>query len=309
MSRDLTGRVIIITGASSGIGAVTALTCAEAGMDVVLNARRAERLAEVAHRIEQLGRRAVIVPGDVTDPGLNERLLDAAEQAFGRFDVVFANAGYGFEKPMLQISDAEHRRIWEVNYFAAVELLREAARRLIAQGRPGHLLMCSSCLAKFTLPYYAAYSATKAAQNHVCRAMRMELRPHHIEVASVHPITTSTEFFQVAARLSGDGEEAGKLNHHTPRGFIQSPQKVARAIVRCLRRPRPEVWTSFPTRLGAALMTLSPRLADVVMRVVQSKMRRDSIESTSSTETPAPTPRDGATGSPVTRSQTHVIRQ
>lgn len=309
MARDLTGQVIIITGASSGIGAAAALACAEAGMDVVLNARRADRLGEVAGRIEQLGRRAVIVPGDVTEPGMNERLLDAAEQAFGRFDAVFANAGYGFEKPMLETCDEEHRRIWEVNYFAAVELLREAARRLIERGRSGHLLMCSSCLAKFTLPCYAAYSATKAAQNHVCRAMRLELRPFKIDVASVHPITTSTEFSQVVAQLSGDGAEAAKLNRHTPRGFIQSPEKVARAIVRCLRRPRAEVWTSFSARLGAALMTLSPWLTDQIMRGVQRKMRRNPIKPVASKDAPSSTPRGNVTASIVTRSESQALRR
>lgn len=264
MARNLTDQVLVITGGSSGIGAATALACARAGMAVVLNGRRADRLAEVAERVRQIGRRAETVVGDVTEPGLSGRLLDVATQKFGRFDVVFANAGYGFKKATHETPPAELRAIFEVNFFAGVELLGEAARRLLAARRPGHLLMCSSAVAKFTLSGFAAYSATKAAQNHVCRAMRMELRSHGIAVASVHPVTTRTEFFARAAEFSGGPVlPAGGLRPPAS-WFVQSPERVARAVVRCLRHPRPEVWTSFTTRLAAGVMTLFPRLMDVL---------------------------------------------
>ncbi len=93
MAAKLTDKVIIITGASSGIGAATAIACAEAGMNIVLNARREDRLRDVADRIDKLGRQTELVIGDVTEPGISQRMLDAAEQRFGRFDAVFANAG------------------------------------------------------------------------------------------------------------------------------------------------------------------------------------------------------------------------
>jgi short-subunit dehydrogenase len=266
MARQLTGQVIVITGASSGIGAATAVACAEAGMDVVLNARRADRLDQVAARIEELGRAAAIVPGDVTDPGVSARMLDAATARFGRFDAVFANAGYGMNRPAVETGERDLRHIFEVNYFAGVDLLRQAASRLMAAQRRGHLLMCSSCLARLTLPYHSAYCATKAAQAHFCRAFRMELRGHGIEVSSVHPITTTTELFEVSARLSGLGEEHAGIPDHAPRMFVQPPERVARAIVRCLRRPRPEVWTSHIVRGAAGLMTAFPRLMDWAMR-------------------------------------------
>jgi short-subunit dehydrogenase len=233
-------------------------------MDVLLNGRSAERLAQVAAAVRACGRSAELVVGDVTEPGISARLLNTAVQRLGRFDVVFANAGYGFKKPTHELDDAELRRIFEVNFFSASELLSEAARRLIVARRPGHLLMCSSAVAKFTLPNFAAYSATKAAQNHFCRAMRMELRPHGIEVSSVHPITTRTEFFVRSAEYGGASAEARDRSSPGPKWLLQSPETVANAIVRCLRRPRPEVWTSVTVRAVAALMTLFPRLMDVV---------------------------------------------
>ncbi len=91
MPRVLTDQVIIITGASSGIGAATAIECAKAGMNVVLNARREEKLHAVAEQVRQTGAQAEVVVGDVTDQRTSARMLDAAQQRFGRFDVVFAN--------------------------------------------------------------------------------------------------------------------------------------------------------------------------------------------------------------------------
>ncbi len=266
MPRDLTGKVIVITGASSGIGAATAIECAEAGMTIVLNARRRDKLEAVAEQVRRRGARAEIVAGDVTEPGFSARMLDVAQERLGGFDVVFANAGYGLEKSAHELDEDDLRRIFEVNFFAAMDLVREAARRLLAEGRPGHLLMCSSCLAKFTLPFHSAYSATKAAQSHVCRAMRIELEPHGIFVSSVYPVTTATEFFAVSRTESGREAPPASVPNHTPRLFVQSPKRVGRAVVRCLRRPRAEVWTSHTVRVVAAAMTMFPSFLDMVMR-------------------------------------------
>ena len=159
--------------------------------------------------------------------------------------------------------------MFEVNFFASVELCREAAHRWLAAGRGGHLLICSSCLSKFTLAFYGVYAATKAAQSMVARAMRHELAPHGIEVASVHPVTTRTEFFDITAAESGFvSGEAGRdgVPDHAPKAFVQSPQRVARAIVKTLRSPRSEVWTSGTVRFASALFTLFPWLLDLVMR-------------------------------------------
>ncbi len=156
MARELGDKVIVITGASSGIGAATAFECARAGMKVVLSARRLELLQEVASKVRHVGSEAHLVVGDVTEPGISGRMIDAAQEQFGRLDAVFANAGYGYQRAAVDLGNNDLRRIFDVNFFAAVDLLREAARRLMAVGGGGHLLMCSSCLAKFTLPRYSA---------------------------------------------------------------------------------------------------------------------------------------------------------
>jgi NAD(P)-dependent dehydrogenase (short-subunit alcohol dehydrogenase family) len=201
----------------------------------------------------------------VARPGTSARLLDTAEHRFGRFDAVFANAGYGIRKNLADLEESALREIFEVNFFAANHLLREAAQRLIRARRPGHLLMCSSSVARFTLPEYGAYCATKAAQAHICRAMRMELKPFHIEVSSVHPITTTTEFAEVARRRSGRPPQDPDIIHQVPKPFIQSPQRVAQAVVACLRRPRAEVWTSLTVRWLCGAVTAFPWLLDVLL--------------------------------------------
>lgn len=263
----MTDHVFIITGASSGIGAATAIAAARRGMDVVITARRDEKLNDVAANVRAIGRRAEIVVGDVSDMGMSDRLLDTAERAFGRFDCVFANAGYGLGKPVLETTEAELREEFEVNFFAATDLLRKAAERLIAKTQRGHLLMCSSCLSKFTLPGTGPYGATKAAQNHICRAMRWELRSKGIEVASVHPIGTVTEFSQAAAARRGEAK-SDKHQSNTPRMFMQPADRVARAVMHCIEHPRPEVWTSFTVRAASAFLTLCPRAGDALLRAV-----------------------------------------
>jgi short-subunit dehydrogenase len=266
--------VAIITGASAGIGAATAVELARTGHDLVLVARRRERLAEVAARASDAAKRLVrteIVTADVSHAGSATRILDEAERAFGRFDVVYANAGYGLERPMHRMTSDELRAMFETNFFSSTELCNEAARRLIAAGRGGHLLMCSSCVAKFTLPSFGAYSASKAAQAHVARAMAYELRPYGIMVSSVHPVTTATEFFEVVREALEDGEKQQYAIHDLNKFFVQRPEKVARAIARTIGTSRTEIWTSLPTRVAAGVITAFPWLIDIAVRATRRR--------------------------------------
>jgi short-subunit dehydrogenase len=271
---ELRGKVAVITGGSSGIGAATARAVVAEGMKVVLAARRLERLHDVAASLRAQGGEVHAVAIDVAAPGASAQLLDAAERAFGRFDMVFANAGYGMERAHHETSEADLRQMFEVNFFASTDLVTQAARRLIAANRRGHLLMCSSCLARFTLPYYGAYAATKAAQAMMCRAMRFELEPHGIEVSSVHPVTTMTEFFEQSSARSGLGTHGSKVPEHAPKFLVQPPERVARAIVACLKRPRSEVWTSLMVRLSAGIITAFPWVFDGACRREAARSRR-----------------------------------
>lgn len=269
MPIDLTGKPIAITGASAGIGKAAALLCARAGMPVAVMARREEPLRELVERIEREGGRAAHVVGDVTDPGANERLIETCIERFGSVYSVFANAGYGQEARQHEMPDEEIRAMFETNFFGTLNTIRPAVRRMLERGA-GHVLICSSCVARFPLPYFAVYSATKAAQHHIGRAMRLELEPRGVHVSTVHPIGTKTEFFDVAASRSWNKDET--ITEHAPSFMMQSPEKVARAVLRCLRRPRPEVWTSAAVRYGMSIGSAFPRLADMgVRRMVRQR--------------------------------------
>lgn len=273
MTIDLRGKPICITGASSGIGAATALECARAGMPMVLAARRTEKLEEVAQRVAGLGGRAAVIACDVSDAEACRRMVDLCIERFGSVYSVFANAGYGVERAVHEMTDEEIRAMFEVNFYGTLNSIRPALPHLMA-ARAGHLLICSSCVAKFALPYFSVYSATKAAQNHISRAMNLELAAFGVRVSSVHPIGTKTEFFDTAQRLSGDAP----MIQHTADAFMQTSETVARAVVRCLKKPRPEVWTSAFVRLGMSISMAFPRVADWGVRWMVDQRQRDATK-------------------------------
>jgi short-subunit dehydrogenase len=256
---DLRDKPIAITGASSGIGAATAIACARAGMPVLLGARRADMLEGVAEIIRAEGGRAEVMVCDVLKESDSVALVEKTVETYGSIYSVFANAGVGLEKPMIETSDGELRELFEVNFFATMHTVRAALPHMI-RARRGHVLICSSCVARFPLPYNGAYSASKAAQHHVGRALNVELSGYGISVSTVHPVGTKTEFFQTAKDRSG--MRGFKMPSHTPERFMQDASVVARGVVKCLRKPRPEVWTSWFVRYGMGIAGVLPRAAD-----------------------------------------------
>ena len=271
---QLAGKPICITGASSGIGRATAIACAQAGMPVMATARREDKLFEVVEEIRSQGGCSELCVVDVTDAGACERMIESTVERFGSIYAVFANAGYGVERATHEMSDAALREIFEVNFFGTLNTIRPALPRMVEQGA-GHVLLCSSCLAKFTIPYYGAYCATKAAQGHVGRAMRLELAPQGVEVSTVHPVGTRTEF----TRVVNEQSDGAPIAQKTPERFMQSPRRVAKAVVRCLRKPRAEVWTSRTTLYSAAALLAFPGLADRLGRSL-GKQRGDTTAPT-----------------------------
>lgn len=282
MPIDLSGKPIAITGASAGIGRAAAIECARSGMPVAVAARRAEKLREVVARIESEGGRAVAVEMDVDHPADHERLVRATIEAFGSIYAVFANAGYGLASPIHETSDRQLRAIFETNFWGSLATARAALPFMLEAGR-GHVLFCSSCLGRFTLPFSGHYCATKAAQLHVAHAMNVELAPRGIRVSSVHPIGTRTELFDEARKRS-PGAWKSLIDPPGRSFFMQPPETVARAVVRCLRRPRPEVWTSGLTRWGMALAAACPTLTDALLR----RMVARRLAARAATTTPSP---------------------
>lgn len=274
---NLRDKPICITGASSGIGRATAIECARSGMPVVCAARREDKLREVVEEIRTQGGRAEYVVVDVADAGACRAMIDSTVETFGSIYAVFANAGYGVERAVHEMSDADLREMFEVNFFGTMNSIRPAIGPMIEQGA-GHVLLCSSCLAKFSMPYYGVYGATKAAQCHIGRAMKLELESTGVHVSTILPVGTRTEFGQVSKRRSG----VSPIMDRTPDRFMQSAERVARAIVKCLGKPKSEVWTSRLTLYSAAVMTAFPRSVDVIGRSMVKRRQRETASSKTS---------------------------
>lgn len=271
---SLTNLPIAITGASSGIGAATAIACAQAGMPVALAARREEKLRDVAEIIERAGGKAIVVACDVAKKEDCERLVAETVKAFGRIYSVFANAGYGGGKSAMEMPEADIRAMFETNFWGSLHLARAAVPHLLKneqigpRQQRGHVLFCSSCLSKIGVPKYSAYCASKAMQDHYGRAMRHELRDSQVFVSSVHPIGTRTEFFEKAKRRGAE------LIDMTKDSSMQSPTVVANAVVKCLKKPHSEVWTSPLTRFALGCATIMPDTADWVLHRLYKKRTR-----------------------------------
>ncbi len=266
MKRDIREMVIVITGASAGIGKALAEQLSAAGAKLALAARREDRLNQLN---AQLGGRHLVIPTDVSRADQCERLIQLAADHFGRLDTLICNAGYGLPRPAAQMSRQEYEAIFQTNLFGTIDCIRPAVpimgRQDLRDGYRGQIVIVSSAAGRRGLPWFGAYSATKAAQLSLAESLRVELRSMNIAVTSVHPIGTDTDFFTTAEKLSG--------NVIPPRSAVevhQSADTVARAILRGVRRPTPEVWPMRIVRFLVNLGIMTPRLTDAVL----SKHRR-----------------------------------
>jgi short-subunit dehydrogenase len=254
--------VVVVTGASSGIGEAIARHAGREGHSVVVAARRADRLATLAGDIESSGGRALAVTCDVTSRPAVEDLVERTVRAFGRIDVMVANAGIGYHGAFETTPDQAIERLIDVNLIGTFHAARAALVVMRRQGR-GHIIAVSSIVGRRGIGGSAVYSATKAAQVAFIESLRAECYGTNVTASVVLPVSTVTEFHQAIARDFG--------HRVTGRGPRQSADVVAAAVVRCMRSPRPEVYPYALSRLLAIVNVLAPRLTD---RVVQRFGRR-----------------------------------
>lgn len=225
-------QVVVVTGASSGIGRATALRFAGEGASVVLAARRAEALAAVAAECEQAGGRAIVVPTDVSDESAVDALAQRAVDEFGRIDVWVNDAAVSVYAPLVEAPIADVRRVLDVNVLGYVYGARAALREMLRQGR-GVLINVASVQGEVAMPYTAPYSMSKAAVRALGVSLRTELglqRAKHVHVVTVSPATIDTPFFAHAANYTGR-----RVIAMPP---VYSPDAVAKVILRAARRPR-----------------------------------------------------------------------
>ncbi len=225
-TRSLEGTVVAITGASAGIGAATAYDLVGAGARVAVSARREDRLAKI---VGDLGDdRVVPVVGDVRDPALNDALVRAAVDRWGRLDTMVANAGIGAYGGIMDLDDATLTEMVETNYLGTVWSVRSAVRQFRAQGDGGDLIIVSSVAGFRGGADEAVYAGTKHAQVGLAGSLDRELRAEGTRVTLICPAGTATEFAIGAGRTEGSPELDDYLR----------PEDVAHAIRAVLEQPR-----------------------------------------------------------------------
>jgi NADP-dependent 3-hydroxy acid dehydrogenase YdfG len=254
---SLRGRVAIITGASAGIGAATARAFAAEGIIVVLAARRRDRLDQLTAEIAREGGTALPVVTDVTSDEDVAALIETTIERFGRLDIVLCNAGAGYHGSLEQTTADAMARLMDLNYMGTFLVARAALPALKRQPN-AHLLIMSSIVGQRGLAYGGAYAATKFAQVGLAESLRAELLDTNVHVSVICPVSTETEFREVMQR-----EQGFAISGHGPK---QSPARVANAIVRCVKRPRAEVYPHWPSRALVILNALAPGLCDRVVR-------------------------------------------
>ncbi|WP_332751074.1 SDR family oxidoreductase [Hydrogenophaga sp.] len=195
-TKDLNGRVAVITGASSGMGQATARLLASRGVRVALLARRQDALEALADEIRKAGGAALSVPTDVTEQASVDAAAATVLREFGEADIVFNNAGVMLPGAVGAQSSAEWEQQIDLNVTGAMRVIQAFVPQLeaaAAKGKVVDLINTSSIAAQYVYGYFAVYSATKAYVSHLTRHLRLELGPKNIRVGMIEPGITDTE--------------------------------------------------------------------------------------------------------------------
>ena len=222
------GKFVLVTGAQRGIGRAIAVRFAEAGADVALNFLDDKAAAEsAAAEIAALGRQATTIAADISKPEEARRLVADAERALGPIDVLVNNAGIFPRAPFLDLTEDTWDAVLDTNLKATFVCAQEAARRMVAAGRPGAIINLSSGAPYRGSMRATAYMASKLGIVGLTRGMARELAPHGIRVNAVAPGITNTAM----PRLGNTEEALAALGRSNPTGRLAEPEDIADVVV------------------------------------------------------------------------------
>lgn len=254
--RNLQGLRAIVTGASSGIGRALAIELARSGVRSVLLARNGEKLKEVRAATNAAGTEATVVVGDVTDADARRSAIDLAISDFGGLDLLINNAGISASGDFANSSPEVLRKICEVNYFAAVELTREALP-VLRNGKTPMVVNIGSILGHRGIPFTSEYCASKFALTGWSQSLRAELAAYGVDVLLVSPGTTHTG---LADHLV---EQRVKLPWAGMKGV--TAERVAEATVKAIEQGKHEIVPNWRGWWMLLAHRIAPRLVDTVM--------------------------------------------
>jgi NAD(P)-dependent dehydrogenase (short-subunit alcohol dehydrogenase family) len=260
-------QVVIITGASAGIGAEIARRLARGQAKVVINARRRDRLDALKREIEASGGSALPVEGDVTSPKDRQRLVEETLSTYGRIDGLVNNAGYGQRGPLEIVPVDAIRKNFETNVFSLVALT-QLVMPIMRKQSSGTIVNISSVAGRIARPFSSIYDSTKHALEALSDGMRGEMAPFGVRVVIVEPGFIITEFLEVADSL---GQFPGqnpysvfltesKQSVEKLRRFAGKPDDIARLVERALTAKSPKIRYAAPAhaKLFLALKWLLP---------------------------------------------------
>jgi len=222
----LTGKTALITGASAGIGRATAFALAKQGANIVVTARREDRLSELCDSIEEDGGRAVFHAGDAAEESTALAAIELAIETFGTLDILINNAGIGSYKDLVDTTAEDYDTMMDTNVRSGFVFSRHAAPPMIAQ-RSGTILFVSSVAGLTGIAGEAIYSASKFAQVGFSQALDAELRKHNIKVGVICPGGVKSEF----------GLGRGRTEEFIRNSRMMAPEEVADAIVFACTQP------------------------------------------------------------------------
>ncbi|PWT88207.1 MAG: oxidoreductase [Acidobacteria bacterium] len=263
--KGLTGRVVLITGASSGIGYSAALAFAEKKCKVAVCARREDRLRELSTKIETKNGECLYRIVDVAEQAQVHEFTREVRRRWGRVDIVVANAGYGYLANVEEIEAQEMERIWKVNFMGTLYSIQAAIPYMKEQGA-GHIVITSSVVGRYSLPMSSAYCATKFAQVALGQALRVELKQSHIGVTMVYPGYTSTEF--------GEAQLNPKKRSRNQSRRGQHPDEVASAIVKAVLKNKKEIYPNLQGSVFAHAGLYTPWLLDEALAIAIKRYGR-----------------------------------
>jgi short-subunit dehydrogenase len=230
---ELNGKIIWITGASSGIGEALAYVCAKEGAILVLSARREDELKRVASNCKTNPKNIFILPLDLEHTETVEEKTEQVFKRFGHIDVLINNSGMGHRTKALNTPTSIDRKVMEVNFFGTINLTK-AVGRLMKQQQHGKLVVVSSIMGKYGMPLYSTYSASKHALYGYFESLREELYKDNVKVLIVSPGFINTDIS--TKLLRDDGSAYGVKSDAQQKGM--SPEDCAKGIVKAIKGNR-----------------------------------------------------------------------
>jgi NADP-dependent 3-hydroxy acid dehydrogenase YdfG len=231
MSNNIAGKVVVITGASSGLGEATARLLSAEGATVVLGARRIDRLRSLADELTNRGGKALVVATDVTDRGQVQRLVDAAVETFGRIDVMINNAGLMQQSPLDRLKVDEWDNMIDINIKGVLYGIAAALPHMQRQ-KAGHVINVSSVAGHKVTPAGTVYCATKHAVLAISEGLRVEVKPYGIRTTVISPGAVATE---LPNHITDEQSASGIQKFYE--GYAIPADSFARAVAFAMSQP------------------------------------------------------------------------